>query len=72
MELMLNTQDNDDTAEDTDNVDDSTDTTTTDDEEHNKPGDESTSSHQSPMQSYRMNVNLHIPYISTLEQFDTF
>eukprot|EP00957_Ditylum_brightwellii_P157286 11970136-Ditylum_brightwellii.AAC.1 len=62
MELMLNTADSDDTAEDTDNDDNSTDTTTIDDEEHNEPDDESISSHQSPMQPYGMNVNLPIPF----------
>eukprot|EP00957_Ditylum_brightwellii_P075032 5702271-Ditylum_brightwellii.AAC.1 len=72
MECVLNTQDNDDIAEDIDNDDGSTDTTTTNGEEQNEPDDESTSFHQLPMRPYRMNVKLSIPYISTLEHFDTF
>eukprot|EP00957_Ditylum_brightwellii_P127635 9733629-Ditylum_brightwellii.AAC.1 len=72
MAPILHTHDNDDTKEDIDTDNKSTATTATDNEYNHEPDDESTTSHQPQMQSYRMNASLPIPYIATIEQFDTF
>eukprot|EP00957_Ditylum_brightwellii_P199815 15232897-Ditylum_brightwellii.AAC.2 len=45
-----------------------------DDESITSEDDEPTTSHPhtTPVQPHGMNANLFIPYISTIEQFDTF
>eukprot|EP00957_Ditylum_brightwellii_P040806 3089412-Ditylum_brightwellii.AAC.1 len=69
-----NTYDNETTEDNVETDDESFATTTTYDDDNNEPDDESTTSnqHQPPMQPNGMNMNLPIPYIATLEQFDTF
>eukprot|EP00957_Ditylum_brightwellii_P094518 7197343-Ditylum_brightwellii.AAC.1 len=72
MALTSNTHDNEDTEGDIETDGESTATTATDDKDNNELDDESTAFHQPPMQPYGMNVNLPIPYIAMLEQFDIF
>eukprot|EP00957_Ditylum_brightwellii_P208983 15359755-Ditylum_brightwellii.AAC.1 len=72
MALPSNAHDNEDTKNDKDTDNEPITTTTADNEDCNKPDDVSITSHQPPMQQYKMNVNLCIPYIATLEQFNIF
>eukprot|EP00957_Ditylum_brightwellii_P029561 2233515-Ditylum_brightwellii.AAC.1 len=74
MIFTSNTPDNEDIEDNEETNNESTDTTEADYEDNKKPDDEPITSnqHQPPMQPYGMNVNLPIPYIATLELFDTF